>query len=119
MGKDESDFELGDAPEGHPVKDVSAADEETMYETPGESSRPANSLFLRIGKRGHLNWQNDSGTPVLALLMLVLILALILLVALIDGIFGLSSSTSIFTALGQSILAIVGAVIGSSGKRDK
>jgi hypothetical protein len=109
----EEEKELEEPPSVTRVSDVSENQERSMYG--GAHPEQPNSLFIPLGKLGHLSWQSESGTPVLALIMLVVILICLVMVSLIS-IFTMSGAASnAASALGQALLALVGAVLGASG----
>jgi hypothetical protein len=107
----DDDFEYGEPPEGEAVP--AASDEARMYEA--HPKRP-NSFFLRIGKSSHLSYQSEGATPVLALVMLIIILVAIVLTGIVAVFAGQDATwpTAAVTALGQAILAIIGAILGAS-----
>ena len=96
------------------VSDVNESQERSMYG--GAHPAQPNSLFIPLGKLGHLSWQSESGTPVLALIMLVAILVCLAITAIASAFTSSAAVTSIASALGQALLAIVGAVLGSSSR---
>ena len=96
------------------VADVTEQQERSMYG--GAHPQHPNSLFLPFGRLGHISWQSDSGTPVLALIMLVVILVSMVITIIISSFSSSTAGSTALSALGQALLAIVGAVIGSSGR---
>jgi VIT1/CCC1 family predicted Fe2+/Mn2+ transporter len=109
-----SEEELREPPSIARVSDVTEQQERSMYG--GAQPQKPNSLFLPFGKLGHISWQSESGTPVLALLMLLVILISMIVAIVISAFSSSSAGATAISALGQALLAIVGAVIGSSGR---
>ena len=71
--------------------------------------------MIPLGKNGFLSWESDNGIAVLALIMLALILFALILLALISRIpVGEPWAGKVAEILGQAVLTIVGAIIGST-----
>lgn len=114
---DGNDGELQEPPSVSRVADVTEKQERSMYSGYGGAHpKNPNSLFVPLGKIGHLSWQSESGTPVLALIMLAGILVCLVVVGIISLFAHTGGSATAAGALGQALLAIVGAVIGASSQ---
>jgi hypothetical protein len=111
---EDEERDLEEPPGGTRVPDVTENQERSMYG--GAHPEQPNSLFIPLGKLGHLSWQSESGTPVLALIMLVIILVCLVLTCIMSLFTASGAASSVASALGQALLAIVGAVLGASGR---
>lgn len=75
-----------------------------------------NTIVLPMWRKGHVSFEPESGVQIFAILALVMVLLTMALLGLI-GIFVDGAATWLdkaFTALGNVISAVVGAMVGSS-----
>jgi len=97
-----------------PVAATPVADEPQRYGDPAAPKAP-NSVMLKFGKESFISWQSDNPIAVLALMMMVILIFAAIIIAGIACIPGSSPSVGkIAEIIGQAILTIVGAIIGSS-----
>jgi hypothetical protein len=96
------------------VPDSSPQDEADMLGGSHLHERFPNSIFLPIGRRGHISWHSESSASVLALIMLFVLLATVVLLSIIAAFSGGTWSEKILELLGQAVTAVVGAVVGAS-----
>ena len=115
--QDEDDTILKEPTGVKRVGDVSEAQYKKMLGNGEHHPKKPNSVFIPLWKNGYLSWQSESNLSVLALIMLVIIIVATLIVLFCSIFFeNVDVPTMILTALGQALLAIIGAVLGSSSK---
>lgn len=101
-------------PEG-PVAKTPVPDDPDKY-GPADPKAP-NSVLIKLGKKSFVSWQSDNPIAVLALLMMTMLVFALLVVALVMAFANAANVVSLGKmgeVLGQAILTIVGAIIGSS-----
>jgi hypothetical protein len=108
-----------DDPEFEPDKPPAAAEPTPTAKAEvqqfGSPSAPANSVYLHLGRLGHIAWQSESSTAVLGLIVLLLLCILTLLLV-VAALFASDRPwlPVILQALGSAIAGVAGAIVGSS-----
>ena len=101
-------------PDG-PVAATPESDKPERYGDPAAPNAP-NSVMLNFGKRNFISWQSDNPIAVLALIMLLILMisGIFLSIVLVCVQNPPPPVGKMLEIIGQAILTIVGAIIGSS-----
>jgi len=87
--------------------------EESQLSRPAET--PPNSVVLNLGSFCQVRWHAESGAPVFCFISIAALLLFGILVAVISAFNAqMTWPTEVFKFLGQALLTLVGAVVGSA-----
>lgn len=74
-----------------------------------------NSVFINLGRLGHVRWHAESGAPLFCFMSILVLLLFGVIVAVVAAWNSdVTWPDEVFKFLGQAVLTLVGAVVGAS-----